>query len=311
MTSNDVKPAVAWPGRLHAYFSEMYPLPRSLFVGYLLSFEMYFLTLLTNGHTGFHIGLAEISVGFTLFAFLLNLRIADDFKDYQTDLELFPDRPLPSGRVRKSDLIGTLVVVDAVVVALNVLVVRNHVFFALLVAYGALMSVWFFQRYRIQHNLVLAVVTHNPVQFVMNLYVISFAAATYGIPLIGWNNGLIWFTLYFPGLVWEIARKVRAPEDETDYVTYSKIFGLRRSVVFILAVMLVDLATGSILLYQLYPWAVATLIAAYAWLAWQCRRFVAQPRRRPLIDSTVVYVLVTQGLMAAFITGRLLGWGVA
>ncbi len=297
--------------RLRVYFREMYPLGRSLFVGYLLCFELYFLTLLTNGHDGFHVGAAELAVGFTLFAFLLNLRIADDFKDYETDLRLFPDRPLPSGRTRKSDLVWVLVVLDTVVVVLNLVLVRNHVFFTLLVLYGVLMSFWFFQRYRIQRSLVLAVVTHNPVQLVMNAYVISFACARYDIPLVGWNNLLILCTLYFPGLIWEIARKVRAPEDETEYVTYSQLFGVRRSVLFILGVMLIDLVTSSILAYQLYPWAVWTVVAAYAWLLWRCVRFMRNPRRGRLVDGIVVYELVAEGSMTLFIAGRLLGLGVA
>ena len=297
--------------RLRLYFAEMHPLPRNIFVGFLLCFELYFLTLLTNGHDGFQVGAAEITVAFTLFAFLLNLRIADDFKDFQTDRELFPDRPLPSGRTRKSDLIAVLVAVDTIVVALNLVLVRNHLFFALLVAYGVLMSVWFFQRYRIQPSLVLAVVTHNPVQLVMNLYVISFAATKYQIPLIGWNNALILFTLYFPGLIWEIARKVRAPEDETDYVTYSKLFGLRRPVYFIMGVMFLDMITSSLLIYQLYQWAVVTVIAVYAWLVWQCLRFIEKPRGRPLVDSIIVYEFIAEGSMTVFIAARLLGWGVS
>ncbi|MCL2423622.1 MAG: hypothetical protein FWD11_07005 [Micrococcales bacterium] len=295
--------------RLRVYFREMYPLGRSLFVGYLLCFELYFLTLLTNDRTGFNVGPAEVSVGFTLFAFLLNLRIADDFKDYQTDLTLFPDRPLPSGRTRKSDLVWVLVVLDTVVVGLNVVVVRNHVFFALLVAYGVLMSFWFFQRYRIQRSLVLAVVTHNPVQLVMNTYVISFACARYDIALVGWNNLLILCTLYFPGLIWEIARKVRAPQDETEYVTYSSLFGVRKAVGFIAAVMLLDLVTSSILAYQLYPWAVWTVVAAYAWLVWQCIRFVRNPARGPLVDKIIVYEFAAEGSMTVFIAARLLGLG--
>jgi len=298
-------------GRLRVYLAEMYPVVSRLFVAYVLFFEIYFLVLLTNGHEGFALTAAEAVAGFTIFAFLLSLRVADDFKDYETDLTLFPERALPSGRVTKRDLAVMLVVVDTVTVVLNVLVVRNHVFFALLVAYGLAMSFWFFAKYRIQRSLPLALVTHNPVQLVMNVYVISFACQRYGIALVGWNNVLILFTLYFPGLIWEIARKVRAPQDETDYVTYSQLFGVRAPVLVIAAVMAADAVTSSLLAYQLYPWAVVTVLGAYAFLLVSCWQFVRDPRRFALVDRVVVYEFVAEGSMVVFIAARLLGIGVS
>jgi len=299
------------PGRLHTYFSEMYPLPRSLLVGYVLAAELFLLTVLVNGRTVGHVGWAEFTLGLTLFAFLLNLRIADDFKDYETDLDLFPARPLPSGRTRKSDLIATLVVVDTAVVAMNLVFVRNYLFFGILVAYGILMSVWFFQRYRIQHNLVLALVTHNPVQLIMNLYVISYACQAYAIPLVSWNNLLILVTLYFPGLIWEIARKLRAPEDETAYVTYSRLFGLRKPVVFILVAMFVDVVTTILLIRQVFWWAAFPVAAVYVWLVSECVRFLRQPRRRKLITSVVAYDLIAEGLVTAFLVAAVFGRGLS
>ena len=88
--------------RWNIYFKEMYPLLSRLFVGFLLFFEIYFLVILTNGHFEFNIGISEFVGAITIFSFLLLLRIADDFKDYKTDLKLFPDRPLPSRKGYKN-----------------------------------------------------------------------------------------------------------------------------------------------------------------------------------------------------------------
>lgn len=41
------------------------------------------------------------------------------------------------------------------------------------------MSQWFFQRHKIQSNLLLALITHNPVQIIINLYIISFTCIKY------------------------------------------------------------------------------------------------------------------------------------
>ena len=295
--------------RLHAYFAEMHPLPRNVLVGYILAAELYLLTVIVGGRTVGRIGIAEATLGLTLFVFLLNLRIADDFKDLATDRTLFPDRTLPSGRTKKSDLIAVLVVADVVVVALNVIFVRNHIVFAILIAYGVLMSFWFFQRYRIQRSLILAVVTHNPVQLIMNLYVITYACTRYDIPLLSWNNLLILVTLYFPGLVWEVARKVRAPEDETEYVTYSKLFGLRRMVVFVAGIMLIDVVTTILLIRQVYWWAAFPVAAVYIWLVSECVRFVRNPRRRKLITSVIAYDFAAEGLVTALLIARAVTMG--
>ena len=64
--------------------------------------------LLIADADGLNVGIQEIVGCITIFTFLLSLRIADDFKDYKTDIKLFPDRPLPSGRVKKTDLAARL-----------------------------------------------------------------------------------------------------------------------------------------------------------------------------------------------------------
>ena len=245
--------------RLWVYLKEMYPLPSRLFVGFVMYFEIFFLVILTNGRSLLKIGAAEIIGAFTIFAFLLFLRVADDFKDLETDKLLFPERPLPSGRFTKRDLIisvGSLLLVMAI---LNLAIIRNYIFFGILIGYAALMSVWFFCRYQIQNNLMLAVITHNPVQVVLTCYVISSVCLAYQIPLLTMNNLLIAFTFYFPGLIWEISRKVKAPEQETDYVTYS------------------------ILAFQLVPWGVIPTVACYIWLVYTGISFIHDPTRFQLV----------------------------
>ena len=59
---------------------------------------------------------------------------------------------------------------------------NNFGFFLFLYIYGTLMSLWFFSRKKIQKSLPLALVTHNPVQMIMNIYIISFTCIKYHIP---------------------------------------------------------------------------------------------------------------------------------
>lgn len=296
--------------RLRIYYKEMYPLLPRLALGFLLFFEVYFLVILTNGGGSIpiRVGVAEVVGSITIFSFLMVLRIADDFKDYKTDSVLFPARPLPSGRVHKKDLTVVLAIVIPVNMVLNLVFLPNTLFFLLLVAYGFFMSFWFFQKYKIQKSLMLALVTHNPVQLVMNAYIISFACQKYGISLFAANNLLILCTLYFPGLVWEVTRKIRAPKDETDYVTYSKLFGYKKPVVFVLCVMAVDLFTTSALVWQLYPWAVVSVVALYTCLLWQCLLFMKNPERFVLVRRFEIYEYLAEASVVFFIAAFLLGW---
>ena len=89
--------------RLAVYYKEMFPLLPRFFVAAIMFFEIYFVLLLNDGVTTFHFDHQELIGIFTIFVFLMILRIADDFKDYETDRRLFPHRALPSGRVKKKD----------------------------------------------------------------------------------------------------------------------------------------------------------------------------------------------------------------
>lgn len=272
----------------------MYPLASRLFVGFLLFFEIYFLVLLTHESFKFNIGISEIIGGFTVFGFLLLLRIADDFKDYKTDLKLFPQRPLPSGRVTKRDLVIVLVVDVAVMVILNIFFMNNIYYFLFLMLYGTLMSLWFFSRKILQKSLPLALVTHNPIQLVINLYIISFTCLKYGVPLISYANVLILFSLYFDGLVWEIGRKIRAPKDETEYTTYSKLFGYKKPVVFITVIMLIDLITSSLLVMELFKFAVIGTVLGYVWFFVKAITYLKNPLKFKMQTLMERYLYITE-----------------
>jgi 4-hydroxybenzoate polyprenyltransferase len=283
--------------RLHIYFKERYPIFPRLLLGLIVFFEIYFIVLLNYGVTGFDIGAAEFVGAFTVFSFLCFLRIADDFKDIETDKRLFPERPLPSGRTFMKDLAITLSLLTALTIALNILFMNNLLFFLILYAYGALMSVWFFQRTKIQKSLPLALVTHNPVQMIMNIYIISFTCIKYGLSPFTLTTVMAAFTLYFPALIWEVSRKIRAPEQENDYVTYSSIFGHIKSTRFVLILTLADIATNIVLVWSLNKISVVLLIANVAWMTISFVRFVRRPQRFVLVKRVELYTYVQEGIM--------------
>lgn len=297
MTSATVQISPHRLQRLNVFFAERYPLLKQVFVALLLFSEIYFVLLLNDGVRSFHLGAQEAVAIWTIFAFLMMLRVADDFKDYETDQRLFPDRPVASGRTRLSDLWWVVAVVVPVTVGLNVWLMNNLDFFAVLSAYGLLMSFWFFQKARIQPNLVAAVVTHNPVAMIMNFYLLSFTIRKYGLEWNQWVVYLLAFTMYFPSLIWEVARKIRAPKDETDYVTYSSLFGYRKATRFVLVLTIIDICTNFALGWNLSRLGVALLALNVAWMIWICVDFIKDPNRYKLLEKVERYTFITEALM--------------
>ncbi len=283
--------------RLNIYFKEMYPIIPRFTLCLIIFFEIYFIVLLNSGVTSFVLTVEELVGGYTVFAFLMWLRIADDFKDYETDKRLFASRPLPSGRVEKKDLFIICAIVQVIAVVLNVLYMNNIYFFIFLYLYGFLMSQWFFQRSKIQPSLPLALVTHNPVQMIVNIYIISFTCIKYHLAAFTLTNFLALWTLYFPALIWEIARKIKAPQDENDYTTYSKLFGYKKSIGFIFILTWVDILTNVLLVINLNKISVALLLMNTCWISFKFISFIKDPTRYKIVKKVERYTYIQEALM--------------
>lgn len=312
--------------RLNIYFKEMYPIIPRLILGFLVFSEMYFILILNGGGTAeldnglnivfqnsniledgkltgsatlFKIGLQEIICGFTVFSFLCWLRIADDFKDYELDCRLFAHRPLPSGRVTKRDLKIFITLLIAFTLIINFIFMPNFLFCLILYTYGSLMAVWFFQKHKIQTSLTKALVTHNPVQLILNLYIISFTLIKYKgfINLSPLYIVCALLTLYFPAFIWEISRKLRAPKDETEYVTYSKLFGIKKPTTLIEIVTIVDIITNMILVWQLNKLSVIALGINTAWMTLKFEQFKKNPEQFKIVDKVEKYTYIQESMM--------------
>ena len=284
--------------RLHVYFKERYPIIPRLILGVIVFLEIHFIILLNQGVTKFSIGVEEFVGAFTVFAFLLWLRIADDLKDFETDKKLFPDRPLPSGRVFKKDIVIACIIVQAITVALNVIFMWDSIiFFVILYIYGYLMSKWFFQRAKIQPSLPLALITHNPVQAFVNLYIIGFTLLKYDLPWVTLTNLMALWTLYFPALIWEVSRKIKAPKDENDYTTYSKLFGYKASTKFVMILTIADIITNFILVWNLNKISVGVLFLLVSWMTWKFIQFMKDPTRFAIVDKVERYTYLQESTM--------------
>lgn len=297
---------VGWAKRIWEYLKVMYPVGERVIVAVLVFFEIYFISLLNHGVTGFSLGAQELVGAFTVFSFLMWLRVADDFKDYELDCRLFADRPLPSGKVSKRDLRILMGMMIPLTLLLNFLVMPNFPFCLFLYTYGSLMAVWFFQKHKIQPSLPMALFTHNPVQIIMNVYILSFVVIKYAIPAFDWMNLLAVFTLYFPALIWEVTRKIRAPQDETEYTTYSKLFGYKDATTFAEVVTWIDILTNFALVWNLNKVSVVVLLLLVLWMTWTFEDFKKDPTRYKIVDRVLRYTFLQEATMILTIAATIM-----
>jgi 4-hydroxybenzoate polyprenyltransferase len=165
----------------------------------------------------------------TCLLFFLQLRLADEFKDFEEDSRYRPYRPVPRGLVKLREL-GWLWVGTGVMQLLLALWLAPWLLLVLLIGwtYLALMSVEFFARDWLKARPITYLWTHMLIMPLVDLYATAcdWVPAGMKAPPVG----LLWFLAasFFNGIVIEFGRKIRAPTDEeTGVQTYSVLWGRR------------------------------------------------------------------------------------
>lgn len=185
----------------------------------------------------------------TVFIFFLTLRIADEFKDYDDDMRYRPYRAVPRGLVTLREL-GVVAVIGGCIQVGLCLWLDVQLLLPLFAAwaYLALMSKEFFAGEWLKARPVVYMFSH---MVIMPLIVFFATACDWLVAGDGKiPHGIAWFLAvsFFGGIVIEIGRKVRAPEDEEEGVdTYSRVWGPAPAVMVWLAAL--------------------TLSGTFAWLA--------------------------------------------
>ncbi len=214
--------------RLLAYLREMYPIvPRLMISAFLYFGFTLYLSKISQVSFGVFTHFSITGIG-ALFSIALILRLMDELKDRQTDLILFKDRPLPSGRVKEGDIKFALAVVCFAYICLHLYSEQIFLSSLIVLGYTFLMFRYFFLPEKMHNYLLINLATHNPVTVLILLHLTIIFTVQYNLGLTSLN----WFLLtllilkfWFLFLSWEISRKIRYPKEETDYITYSRIFG--------------------------------------------------------------------------------------
>lgn len=166
----------------------------------------------------------------TTLLFLLQLRVADEFKDLEDDRRFRPERPVPRGLVTLREL-GWIAVAAAVIQLALALYVAPllAVTLGLLWAYWGLMSAEFFLHRWLKAHAVAYLVSHIIVVAFLMIHVTAFdwvpAAGRPGREFVAFLA-----FAFFVGIVVELGRKTWAPDQEREGVeTYSRLWGVRGS----------------------------------------------------------------------------------
>jgi hypothetical protein len=250
-----------------------------------------------RGHEGLPSFASFVAAFVISLFFFLELRIADEFKDFEDDSRFRSYRPVPRGLVKLSELawvaLGAAVIQAAIAVALAP---RLLLLIVVTWAYLGLMLKEFFVSAWLKAHPIAYLLSHMVIMVLINLT----ATACDWLPAVGAIPAAIgWFLAmsYFNGVVVEVGRKLRAPEEEeTGVETYTSLYGPRRAAAMWLAAMALGGAGTAIAAERIGALAPvgAALIVAYALAAALGARFAAKPepaRSRLLQPVTGVWVL--------------------
>ena len=184
-----------------------------------------------------------------IFMFFFQLRITDEFKDYEEDLKYRPYRPVQRGIISLKALgkIGIATIIIQIILA-HVINPKLIYFMLLVWFYMFLMTKEFFIKNWLTERILIYALSHVVIMIFITLVIVKgtgyileshfletlyLSVEKYGknifiglIPLFALN--------YLNGIVLEIGRKTRrADEEEHGVQTYSKLWGKKKTVIIL------------------------------------------------------------------------------
>jgi 4-hydroxybenzoate polyprenyltransferase len=222
--------------KIAIYFRERFPLRENLPFALILMMGLVFTLQLLDPEQPIFLNLKTAALFVGVFGLMLLMRLFDDLKDVEADKALFPERPVARGLIPLRTLWIMVGILHLVFLGINLWMPQGVVWFIVCLGFTWLTFRWFFARDFIQKRLMVAFITHQPVGFLVNMWV---AAVVLSNSSVNMSDSRVWwisFLFITPVMLWEISRKIKAKETENDYVTYSKILGPHLAAYFLLVV---------------------------------------------------------------------------
>lgn len=251
----------------------------------------------------------------TLFLFFFQLRVCDEFKDYADDVMYRSYRAVPRGVVSLQELGVVAIATTIIQFGLALSFGRSMLFLLALVwGYILLMRQEFFVPQWLKAHPIAYLLSHMVIMPLMAL----FASACHWIPAgVSPAPELGWFLLvsFLNGVVIEVGRKIRAPQDEeTGVETYTVLWGRSGAVLVWLGAM-GGMAIATLLAaypIQALPWTALVLLlllTAAMVVSW---RFLSYPVRAWAKGFELVTGIGTLGVYASLgivpLVLKMVGW---
>ena len=319
--SNDKAPARSRLLRIWRYLLVMFPPHFMVLSGIAKFYAIYFSLQALANEESIHISLPSMAGALSIVLFSLLMRIYDELKDADADIRLgragdprYKDRPIVSGAVTIDDLVVLRWATTVVLVIINVPLVTAPFSEWPLIGFTVLFLVtwlslkWFFWP-KISRHLLLAFLTHYPISLFFGGYVVAVYAGDYGVNSVNiWALALM-LVFWAPLAAWETSRKIRAPEDETDYQTYSQAFGWKLAPFVPIAFIILGTTSAILLAIQMQlSWIFPAIVAAASLIpVYRCIAFRVSPSQKtaniqPYVE--LYAVVMDLGLLVTLIVSR-------
>ncbi len=163
--------------RVWIYSQEMFPVFIYLPYVVVLYFCLNFTTQALSGQEIVIDGYTLVGM-VTAFFMMLQMRTFDDLKDIEIDKELFPERATPRGAVFPADIRILSISSFLILLITNVLFGQLTMpVFIVMMVYALLTFKWFFAEELHRKNLFLCMLTHQPLPYMINFFLIHTALA--------------------------------------------------------------------------------------------------------------------------------------
>ena len=246
------------------YLNERFPLGKNSFFVLIFTLSGYIYTsLLYNSKimylftNGVKIGIFQykiIALFIIIFMFFFQLRITDEFKDYEEDLKYRAYRPVQRGIISLKTL-GKIGIVTVIIQIMLAHVIDPEIIYFMIFVwiYMFLMAKEFFIKKWLTKRILIYALSHVVIMVFITLVIVE--ATQYIVPknifdvfILQWYRHNIDFALiplftlnYLNGIVLEIGRKTRrADEEEHGVQTYSKLWGRKKAVVVLSLLFVIE-----------------------------------------------------------------------
>ncbi|WP_314294191.1 UbiA family prenyltransferase [Leptotrichia massiliensis] len=246
------------------YLNERFPIGKNSFFvliftlsGYIYTSLLYnskIMYLFTNGVKITIFQYKIIALFIIIFMFFFQLRITDEFKDYEEDLKYRAYRPVQRGIISLKALgkIGIATVITQIILA-HVIDPEIIYFMIFVWIYMFLMAKEFFIKKWLTKRILIYALSHVVIMVFITLVIVE--ATQYIVPknifdvfILQRYKHNIDFALiplfalnYLNGIVLEIGRKTRkADEEEHGVQTYSKLWGRKKAVIILSLLFIIE-----------------------------------------------------------------------